>query len=68
MALKEVFFYTTDTPHQWSSGATIHIFNSDWQPIESLEQAKELAEKNCVGSSGQHGYIKTTYGVYYEEE
>lgn len=61
---KEEFFYTTDYPHQWSSGPRICTLNPDrgFRPIESLEEAKELAEKFKVGGWGESRCV-TTYGV-----
>jgi hypothetical protein len=63
----EEFFYTTDYPHQWSSGPQIHTLNPDTNfmtRIASLEEAKALAEKNAVGGYGERRCV-TTYGVRY---
>lgn len=63
---KEEFFYTTDYPHQWTSGADVRTLNPDngYRPIETLEEAKELAEKYKVGGYGERRCV-TTYGVRY---
>lgn len=63
---KAEYFYTTDNPHQWSSGPTMSTLNPDkgYVKIESLEEAKELAEKFKVGGYGDRRCV-TTYGVQY---
>lgn len=63
------FYYTTHTPHQWSTGPANHY----WVPgfgrkIESLEEAKELAMGAQQGRSGEEGYVETGYGVHYKLE
>jgi hypothetical protein len=61
------YFYTTDTPHQWSSGPRYHEYDPDVQGrIASLERAKELAEKAKVGTWGEERFVKTGYGVGYD--
>lgn len=63
---KEVYFYTTHHPSQWSSGPSMSTLNPDkgFCHIESLEEAKELAEKYAVGGYGESRCV-TTYGVQY---
>lgn len=60
------FFYTTHHPHQWSSGPSISNLNPDkgFAKIESLEEAKALAEKFAVGGWGDSRCV-TTYGIKY---
>lgn len=60
---KEEFFYTTEYPHQWSSGPQVSTLNPDrdFRPIESLEEAKALAEKFKVGGYNESRCV-TTYG------
>lgn len=61
------YFYTTDTPHQWSSGARILWYDpEEGGRIASLERAKELARKYTVGTWGEERFVKTTYGVSYD--
>ena len=59
------FFYTTDTPHSWSSGATINTLDQkgQWSSIRSFSRARELAEENVRGKFGEENYVTTTYGV-----
>lgn len=66
---KETYFYTTNHPHQWSSGPTMCPLNPDngYQRIESLEEAKGLAEKFAVGGYDERRCV-TTYGVHYAVE
>lgn len=60
---KEEFFYTTEYPHEWSSGPRVSTLNPNTlAPIASLEEAKELAEKFAVGGYGESRCV-TTYGV-----
>jgi hypothetical protein len=63
------YFYTKDTPFQWSSGPTMLTLNpdNDFRPIESLSEARYLAEKYKVDSMGKD-CVRTTYGTYYETE
>ena len=63
MSDKAEFFYTTNTPHQWSSGPVIHYWNGN-REIESLEEAKALAEQHQVVSYSDDA-VDTTYGVTY---
>jgi hypothetical protein len=60
------YFYTTNHPHQWSSGPTMSTLNPDkeFARIESLEEAKVLAEKFKVGGYNENRCV-TTYGVQY---
>jgi hypothetical protein len=63
---KAEFFYTTNHPHQWCSGPRMSTLNPDkgFTQIESLEEAKELAEKFKVGGYSESRCV-TTYGVHY---
>lgn len=63
------FFYTTDTPHEWSSGPTVHTLNADrgFKRIESLEEAEELARKAQKGEPGYSGHVRVAWGVKFEE-
>lgn len=63
---KEEYFYTTEHPHEWGSGPTMSTLNPDrgYERIESLEEAKGLAEKMAVGGYGERRCV-TTYGVQY---
>lgn len=64
--MEEHYFYTTHTPHRYTSGPSFH----EWGPngkIASLEEAKELAEKYKVASHGDDRCI-TTYGISYTTE
>lgn len=65
--LKPEFFYTTNHPHQWSSSPTMMTLNPDngYSRIESLEEAKALAEKFKVGGYDERRCV-TTYGVHYK--
>lgn len=61
---KEVFFYTESYPHQWSSGPVEYTSNPNgWKRIESLEEAKELAEKKATHGIYNESRCVTTYGV-----
>jgi hypothetical protein len=63
---KESYFYTTYYPHEWSSGPTMSTLNPNngYERIQSLEEAKELAEKLAVGGYDERRCV-TTYGVQY---
>lgn len=65
--VEEIFFYTTHTPHKWSSGPVRHTTRNrpDYGPIQSLEEAKALAESKAVDSWGEDRVV-ATYGVAYE--
>lgn len=59
------FFYSTSTPHRWSNGPIVLTLNPDtWEPIKSLKEAKELAERFRVRSSGDDA-VDTGYGMRY---
>ena len=47
------YFYTTDAPHQWTSGVRLSTLNESYQPIASLEEAKELALLHRKGVWGR---------------
>lgn len=58
------FFYTTHTPHEWSSGAKMHRYDLEkGGPIASLDRARELALAARRGTPGHSGYVETTYGM-----
>lgn len=63
---KGVYFYTTNHPHQWSSGPSMSTLNptNGFAQIQSLEEAKALAEKFRVGGYSEDRCV-TTYGVQY---
>ena len=56
------FFYTTDTPYQWSSGPTLHFYNDEYKPIASIEEAEELALVHLNVTSGDD-CVYTAFGV-----
>ncbi len=71
--IKVEFFYTTHTPHEWSSGPNTFTYDygdghGNGGPIATLERAKERAEGARRGRSGYRGYVHTTYGVKSEIE
>lgn len=60
------FYYTTEKQHTWSSGPVYHYWRPNtWEPIESLEEARELALSQRAGTPGYEDYVKTSYGVTY---
>ena len=63
------YFYTTHYPHRWSSGPSVLTLDDAnyYKPIESLERARELAEKNRVDGYTEDRCV-TTYGVMYTTE
>lgn len=65
--LEAEFFYTTHYPHRWSSGPSIHTLDTEagFERIESLERARELAEKAAVNSHGDDRCV-TSFGVKYK--
>lgn len=65
--LEAEFFYTTNYPHRWSSGPSVHTrdMETGFEPIESLERARELAEKAAVRGWGEDR-CETTFGVQYK--
>jgi hypothetical protein len=64
---KPQYFYTTNHPHKWNTGPSMSTVNpdNDFMPIESLEEAKELAEKFKVGGWNEDRCV-TTYGIQYK--
>lgn len=63
------FFYTTDRPHQYTTGPTVtdrDYSNGRSEPIPTLERAKELAEEKRSGVPGSESYVQTTYGCKME--
>ncbi len=66
---KVSFYYTTSTPHQWSSGPTEYNYDFEARgPIATLERAQELAEGARRGQWGSESFVKTTYGAKIEIE
>lgn len=61
--LRTLFFYTTETPHQWSDGPDMHHMNEDGEYISSLQEAEELARKAQSGIPGQEKYVKVSWGT-----
>ncbi len=63
------FFYTTHTPHVWSSGERVHTLNTSHTPIESLEEAKALALA-AQNISGDEDCVEVTWGerVIYQQD
>lgn len=60
---EEKFFYSTNTPHQWSSGPTVHYFNDRHEKITSLEEAKSLALAAQEGQPGMESYVAVSWGT-----
>ena len=59
------YFITKHYPGRWSSGPEIQtLMPRTYEPIPSLEAAKELAESLKVFSHG-NDRCDTTYGVMY---
>ena len=59
------YFYTTNYPHKWGNGPIVRTFDpKSFAPIKSLDEAKALAEKYRVYSTGDDA-CTTTYGVQY---
>ena len=57
--MKQAFFYTTDTPHEYSYGRQMHFWTPppEMRPIASLEEASELAAKAARGKPGYMEYL-----------
>ena len=64
--MEEFYFYTTLTPHRYTSGPSFHSWGPNGR-IASLEEAKALADEKRVASTGDDRCV-TTYGVYYKTE
>ncbi len=60
------YFYSTDTPYRWSSGARIHRMNKTGEYIASLEEAEQLALAAQEGFPGQENYVAVTWGSMVE--
>lgn len=59
------FFYTTNYPHRMSSGPDVWTLNPDtMRPIESLAEAKELAERFYLVTY-EEDHCETSYGLSY---
>lgn len=65
----ERFFYTIHKPFTWSNGPHMYAFDPDrgYEPIESLERAKELADLYRVDKPGYAEHVMTTYGISYTD-
>lgn len=61
------YFYTKDSPHEWSSGPQMLYGDpeNEYKWIESLDRARELALAARRGKPGYKGYVITTYGASY---
>jgi len=60
------YFFTTNYPYRWGNGPTVTNLNTEtWEPIASLEEAKELAAKKRVISDGEDR-CDTTFGMQYK--
>lgn len=59
------YFYTKNYPHRWGNGPIVYDYNAEFGPIESLEEAKELALKAKVGGHNDD-HCDTTYGMKYK--
>lgn len=60
------YFYSKHTPYKYSSGPIVSTLNPDtWAPIQTLVEAKALAERFRVRSTGDDA-VTTTYGVQYK--
>lgn len=58
------FFYIVHTPHAWSSGPkTLTLDPKTYEPIESLERAREVAQATAKGKRGDWDYVETAWGV-----
>lgn len=67
---KKVFFFTKNYPHRWGNGPEMHTLTyhdgeRGLRDIQSLEEAKALAEAAQVVSTGDNRCV-TSYGFYYE--
>lgn len=63
---QEKFFYTTNTPYQWSSGPVIVYSDDKGKAIVSLEQAKVLALQHHSGVPGTKDYVAVSWGTVTE--
>jgi len=62
------YFYTTEYPHRWGSGPVMNQWNPDkHEYIQSLEEAKAIAEAKAVGGYEESRCV-TTYGMTYTVE
>lgn len=60
------YFYTTRTPHVWSSAPLMITLHPDtWEPIKSLEEARELALRFRV-LGYEDDSVETSYGAQYK--
>jgi hypothetical protein len=64
--MNEKYFYTTETYDRWSREIEFWTMNDDLDELKSLEEAKKMAELYANGKPGDEDYVRTTYGVYYE--
>lgn len=62
------YFYSTHTPHAWSSGPTVHYYwdaPDGFREVRSLEEAREAALRARSGVMGSESMVVTEYGVTY---
>lgn len=60
------YFYTTRTPHVWSSAPLMITLHPDtWEPIKSLEEARELALRFRVPGYEEDS-VETSYGAQHK--
>lgn len=58
------FFYILHTPHTWSSGPkTFTLDPETFEPIESLERAREVAQTKAKGKRGDWDHVDVSWGV-----
>lgn len=56
------YFYTTRTPHVWASAPSMNTLHPDtWDPIKSLDEARELALRFRVPGY-ESDSVETSYG------
>lgn len=56
------YFYTTRTPHVWSSAPLMITLHPDtWEPIKSLDEARELALRFRIPGYEEDS-VETSYG------
>lgn len=60
------YFFTTNYPYRWGNGPIVTTLNTEtWEPISSLDEAKEMAAKKRVISDGEDR-CDTTFGMQYK--
>lgn len=60
------YYYTTSTPHRWSSGPVFHYWDDRGDKIASMERARELALAAQHGEVGEKDYVEVGYGARYK--